>query len=154
MIMTNLLLTIAELAIKSTSADRSISIAISSKMRIVGLAVILSLFSLILAGSALNLIIADILQSSQVQKQLALTSVSGLGLAVVFISFFAILLLFKKSFWGISSSQIEADPGSQKKEAQFELTPLVQAISVLILDLVDERRKKRGLSSDIEKVEM
>jgi hypothetical protein len=148
--MKNLLLVFADLLTNKENDDRWIAGFIMSKLRVLSMVLVFSILGLIIIGSALNMVIMDIQRTTESQHQFAMTSVSGLGLGVIVFSISAICLFFRKSFWGVSTLAIAPveQPPQAKTEPAFEITPIVQALSVLLLDFVEERREKRQRSSD------
>jgi len=142
--MKNLLLVFADLAMKKSGSYRWIAASIMNRMRLISMVLVFSFLGLIVIGSALNMIVSDLLRATESQQKLALTSISAIGLAIIVCSLTAICLFFRKSVWGVSdmTAATEAVPQT-KSESTLELSPLMQALSVLVMDFVDERKQRR-----------
>lgn len=141
--MKNLLLVFADLAMNKSGSYRWIAASIMNKVRIVSMVLVFSILSLIVIGSALNMVMSDLQRTTELQQSLGMTSVSAVGLAIIIGSLTAICLFFRKSFWGLDNSVKEESSRQMKSEPAVELSPIVQALSVLVMDFVDERREKR-----------
>ena len=123
---------------------RWIAESIMNRIRLISMVLVFSFLGLIVIGSALNMIMSDLLRETQTQQQLAMSSVSAIGFAIIVCSLTAICLFFRKSVWGVSGMTAVTEPTLQaKSESSLELSPLMQALSVLVMDYVDERRQKR-----------
>ena len=143
--MKNLLLILADMAMNKTGSYRWVAVSIMSKLRFLTMILVMSVLSLIVIGSALNMIMMDLQRTTEIQHQLSVTSVSAIGLGIIFCSLTAIYLFFRKSVWGLNSAEtpVEEPIPNLKAEQSMELSPLMQALSMLVLDFVDERREKR-----------
>jgi hypothetical protein len=147
--MKNLLLLFADFAMNKSGTYRWIAASIMNRIRLISMVLVFSFLGLIVIGSALNMIISDLLKATESQQQLAVTSISAIGLSIVICSLAAICLFFRKSVWGVSSMSAVVEQVPQtKSESSLELSPLLQALSVLLLDFVDERREKRQRKSE------
>ena len=147
--MKNLLLVFADLAMNKSGSYRWIAESIMNRIRLISMVLVFSFLGLIVIGSALNMIMSDLLRETQTQQQLAMSSVSAIGFAIIVCSLTAICLFFRKSVWGVSAVTAASEPTLQTKpESAVELSPLMQALSVLVMDFVDERRHKRQLSPE------
>lgn len=140
--MKNLLLVIADLLMNKSGTYRWIAEGIMRKVRLISLVLVFSVLGLIVIGSALNMIMSDLQRATESQHQLSMTSISAVGLGMIILSLSAICLFFRKSVWGISTENVDPIPQT-KTEPALELSPLMQALSVLVMDFVDERQKKR-----------
>lgn len=147
--MKNLLLVIADLVMNKSGSYRWIAGSIMTKIRLVSMVLVFSVLSLIVIGSALNMIMIDLQRTTESQQQLAMTSVSVVGFTIIIVALSAICLFFRKSVWGVSttSAAVDSIPHSNS-ESTLEASPLMQALSVLIMDFVDERREKRQRGPD------
>lgn len=154
--MKNLLLVIADLVMNKSGSYRWIAALIMAKIRFVSMVLTFSILSLIVIGSALNMIMIDLQRTTESQQQLAMTSVSIVGFTMIIVALAAICLLFRRSVWGISLTAAASDsvPHSNT-EPTLEASPLMQALSVLIMDFVDERREKRQRGPDtVEQIQV
>ena len=146
--MKNLLLVLADLAMNKGSSYRWIAALTMGKLRTISMVLIMSILCITFISSALNLVLLDLQQTTASQQQLAMTSVSAVGFGIIILSFAAICLFFRKSVWGLSVAT--AQEPQAKSEPQLEYSPIVQALSVLVMDIVDERRNKRQRDSEHE----
>ena len=140
--MKNLLLVFADLVMNKGSSYRWIAALTMGKLRTISLVLVMSILCITFISSAMDIVLLDLQQTTASEQQLAMTSVSAVGLGIIILSFTAICLFFRKSVWGLSPAQAK-DNSQSKPEPQLEYSPIVQALSVLVLDIVDERRNKR-----------
>ena len=146
--MKSLLLVIADMFMNKSDSYRWIAVSIMSKIRIISMVLVFSFLSLIVIGSALNLIMADLQRTTELQQQLGVSSVSAVGLGIIILSLSAIYLFFRKSVWGINNAFAKEAPTSlTKQDSALELSPLMQALSMLVMDFIDERKEKRQRES-------
>jgi Na+/melibiose symporter-like transporter len=142
--MKNLLLIFADMFLHKSGSYRWIARSIMSRIRLISMVLMFSTLGLVLINSALTMIISDLVKTTERQQQLGMTSISGIGLAIIICSSAAICLFFRKTVWGVSSLPPVSDSTTEpKRDVAFEISPLIQALSALVMEFAEERRKNR-----------
>ncbi|MFN7727566.1 MAG: hypothetical protein ACK5P7_00220 [Bdellovibrio sp.] len=109
------------------------------KIRKASLALTLGIMSLIVFGLSLTLILADFFYMSTAERTIGLSEVSIVGGILFALSVTTFAVGFSKKAWGMQPTQ----PAETPPQMHSAVNPLVDAVSALIYDFIEERRSDR-----------
>lgn len=147
--MKNFFLIVSEFLMTRNTSVRWIADEMTERIRRITMTVVMSLAALIFLNAAVQLIMTDIQRSSERQQALTFTSISLIGLFFVVLSLSAIYLFLRKSMWWATAkttAEVPELPLSSKMTSSsqsIEPSPLLHAISALVMDFIEERREER-----------
>ena len=152
--MKNLFLLVTEFLITRNASVGWIADYVIERVRKIAITIILSFIALIFLNAAVQMIVMDLQRSSERQQALTFTSVSIVGLSFVVLSLLAIYLFLRKSTWGTTGKTAEVVPELPPSplpphlSQTLEVSPILQAISALVMDFIEERRENRSRKTD------